>query len=60
MTLEAQAANKAALAQARKLLEAFPDMGFKKGKIVIFWEEGKATGVGVDSACAPVEGGKTS
>lgn len=56
MTLEAQAANKAALVQAGKLLEALPDLGFRKGTVYIYWEEGKATGVGIKEASAPVKG----
>jgi len=55
MTLDAKAANKAALDQALKLLEAMPGLGFRKGKVYIFYEEGRATGVGIENASAPIE-----
>ena len=58
MTVEAQTANKAALAQAGKLLEAFPEFGMKKGRVYICFEEGKATSVGIDNAFGAVEGCK--
>ncbi len=55
MTLEDQKANKAALLQAGKLLEAMPDLGFKKGKVYIFYEEGRATSVGIENASSPLD-----
>lgn len=55
MTFEAQTANKAALAQAGKIIEGLPDLGFKKGKLYLYFEEGKITGVGIENANAPME-----
>ena len=57
MSIDDKKANDAALIQARKLLEAMPDLGFKKGKVYIFYEEGRATGVGIENASAPVDKG---
>ena len=56
MKLEDKKANDAALIQARKLLEAFPDLGMRKGRVYICFEEGRATSVGIENAFAPVEG----
>jgi hypothetical protein len=55
MTFEAQTANKAALLQVGKLLEAFPELGMKKGRVYICFEEGKATSVGVDNAFGGID-----
>jgi len=58
LTLEAQTANEAALAQALKLLEAFSELDMKKGRVYICYEEGKATSVGIENAFGAVEGCK--
>jgi hypothetical protein len=52
LKLEDKQANAEALLQAGKLLEAMPDLGFSKGKVYIFYEEGRATSVGIENAFA--------
>lgn len=55
MSLDDQKANAAALVKAGKLLEAMPDLGFKKGKVYIWYEEGRATSVGIENAFYPLD-----